>query len=354
MPGRVHPFTRCPNHGGVLFQAVCDPARRLPLSRVAGDSGPHRPPSLRPMSVPGGIGWETFLGGLVLVVLAVDAFVTVLHASSGAGPYTSLQNRVLWRVGRVVAAHLPGRRQVLSSSAPLMTLATPVAWITFLMVGFALLYHPVIGTFPADPPLEVRGWAASLYLSGYLTTTLGIGDVVPAGAVWRIAFVVQSALGFALFSASITYILAIYGRHTEDAALALHIHNLFRDSELADWGAEGSDHRRTIRSLAISMSGGLAEVNVAHEMYPILHYFHGRPERTLLVQVGRLIDLTEGAPEEERRGPVRPLERAISDFLDQMPFETAGQGSLRERHRCLVEAHGFDAQADDAITSAAG
>ncbi|NIQ59376.1 MAG: hypothetical protein GWN02_31790, partial [Gemmatimonadetes bacterium] len=184
------------------------------------------------------------------MVLVVDVFVTVLHASSGAGPYTSLQNRVLWRVSSAVAARLSGRRPVLASSAPLMALATPVAWMTFLTVGFALLYHPVIGSFPADPPLEVQGWAASIYLSGYLTTTLGVGDVVPAGAVWRIASVVQSALGFALFSASITYVLSIYGRHTADAALALHLHNLFRDSELGDWGAEGSEHRSTVRSLA--------------------------------------------------------------------------------------------------------
>lgn len=294
------------------------------------------------MGLDGAVGWQTLLGGLVLALLAVDAFVTVLHASSGAGPYTSLQNRILWRVGRAAAAHLPGRRLVLSSSAPLMALATPFAWITFLTVGFALFYHPVIGSFPADPATDGPRWVASLYFSGYVTATLGLGDMIPVGAVWRIASVTQAALGFGLFSASITYILSIYGRHTEDAALALQLHNLFDDTELSHWGAEGSDRRRMAQSLALSLSSRLAEVNVAHEQYPILHYFHGNPERALVVQVGRLIDFLDCAPDEERMGAGRPLERAVSDFLDQMPFDTSGSSPLRERHRRLLEAHGFD------------
>lgn len=279
----------------------------------------------------------TLLGVGLLTLLFVDAFVTVLHASSGAGPYTSLQNRVVWRAARGGASRLPGRDRVLSLAAPAMALATPVAWIALLTGGFTLLYRPALPTFTAQPPLEVGPWSAALYYAGYVTSTLGIGDITPSGTLWRLATVAHSALGFALFSAAITYVISIYDRHTDDAALALHIHNLFREGPgpgIEEWSPD----------LAATLAARLSTVNVAHRQYPILHYFHGDEAVSLPVQVGRLIRYVEDAPPEvrSRAGGIRALERAVEDFMDQMPFDLGGRGDtadLTEKHRRLLAAH---------------
>lgn len=274
------------------------------------------------------------LGGLaVLAILAVDAFVTILHASSGAGPFTTVQNRVIWRLLRSLA-HQGVSRRILSLAAPLMALATPAAWITLLTVGFALVYHPVVASFSAQPPLETGTWVEALYFSGYLTSTLGLGDVVPSGSLWRLSTVFHSAMGFAFFSAAITYILSIYGRYIEDAGLALDIHNLF--------GGEGFLAVERTDEIAREYAARLSMVNVGHRQYPILHYFHGGRSTSLTVQVGHLIDLIEAAPPASRGVGVRALEKAVDDFLDQMPFDVGGEQEdpgLRTRHRKLLQAH---------------
>lgn len=276
----------------------------------------------------------TSTGLAVLALLGVDAFITVLHAASGAGPYTSVQNRVVWRAFRGLAKRLPWRDATLSVAAPAMALATPAAWIAMLTLGFALLYLPAIPQFGAQPPFEVAPWTAALYYSGYLSSTLGIGDITPSGSVWRLVAVVHSALGFALFSAAITYVISIYGRHTDDAGLALHIHNLLRERE-GEPNACGPDVARTL-------AARLSTVNVAHRQFPILHYFHGERAVALPVQVGRLIECIEGTPTGARSSAIQVLERAVEDYMDQMPFDLDGDLAatrLRERHRRLLEAH---------------
>lgn len=279
---------------------------------------------------------ETFAGTAVLTLLAVDVFVTVLHASSGAGPYTAAQNRLVWGVARAVARTVPWPRTTLSIAAPAMALATPVAWITMLTLGFALLYLPVVSTFGHAAPAGDHAWVTALYYSGYLTSTLGIGDVVPSGATWRIGSSVHSALGFGLFSAAITYVLSIYTRHTEDVAFALHVYDMRHED-----GGVARD--RVDPELARSWAARLATVNVAHRQYPILHYFHGDPTWSLPVQVGRLIDMLKPSAGTEVSPAHRALERALGEFMDQMPFatETAAEGvaGLQERHRALLEAH---------------
>lgn len=291
--------------------------------------------------------WTILAGGLLLALLAVDAFLTVLHASTGGGPYTSLQNRVIWRLGTLLDGALAGRGTALSFAAPVMALATPVAWVTMLTAGFALLYLADLAAFSSQPPFTGPPWVEALYYSGYVTTTLGLGDVTPRSPGWRLAAIVHSGLGFALFSAAITYILTVYRRYTDGASLALHLHEALGPEFGVTWGEPGSGERRFAQRLALEATSALCGANVAHEQYPILHYFHPRPERSIVVQVGRLVDLVDAAPEEERR-PAGALSRSIETFLEQMPFATEGEpdetgASLRERHRRLLRAHRYPA-----------
>lgn len=277
---------------------------------------------------------EQIAGGIILAVLGADVFATVLHPSSGAGPYTSAQNRVVWWLTRALARLLPWRSGTLSFAAPLMAVATPAAWVAWLTLGFALVYHPVVPTFGQNPPATVGSWIAALYYSGYVTSTLGLGDITPVAAGWRMATVVHAALGFALFSAAITYILSIYRRHADDAALAAHIHDLTGDGGPTTGSAQDAD--------LCTLARELAGVNVAHRQYPILHYFHGPAETSLPVQIGRLIDFVEQV--ESGSGCGAALRGAIDGYLEQMPFSSAegdepGVAGLRRRHHDLLVAH---------------
>lgn len=69
-------------------------------------------------------------------------------------------------------------------------------------------------------------WTEALYYSGMAAATLGTGDIVPDLPALRLLAVMEALSGFALLSASLSYIMAIYnenGRKTTLAAeLALH------------------------------------------------------------------------------------------------------------------------------------
>lgn len=310
---------------------------------------PRRISALRPDGGVSTVWLATGAGTALVVLLAVDAFLTLLHASSGAGPYTAMQNRAIWSMARALARVAgPLRRPALSLAAPAMALATPLGWLLLLTVGFALLYLPVVDHFPAQPPVEVPSWLTSLYYSAYLTTTLGLGDVVPRGGLWRMATVLQAGLGFALFSGSITYILTIYRRYTDEASLALRLHGLFSgeggEEAPAARDPSGSEPTSAYAEpagdwLALDLAAAVSSVNVAHHQYPILHYFHGDDDRALTVQIGHLARLVEEPAGLSPRAR-RSLGRAVEEYLEHMPFST-GSGTLRERHAALLRAHGY-------------
>lgn len=58
---------------------------------------------------------------------------------------------------------------------------------------------------PAD-----TGWATAVYYSGFTLTTLGVGEIVPASAAYRLLTIAHAGIGFATFTMAIAYFLSVY------------------------------------------------------------------------------------------------------------------------------------------------
>ena len=97
---------------------------------------------------------------------------------------------------------------MLERCGPVSALSSILSWIALLVLGFSLLYYPAIGRFASEP--AGPDWAEALYYSGYVASTLGIGDLVAPTPTLRLLTVVEALGGYTLLGVSITYLVSIY------------------------------------------------------------------------------------------------------------------------------------------------
>ena len=222
------------------------------------------------------------LGVLLLLSVAQDVFQTVLFPASGRGVLRKPFETAVWRVFRRTAVWTRGRaqRSVLAYCGPAQIAVLLTVWFLVLVVGWALIYQPALGSgIVASSGQTDTGWATALYYSGFLITTLGTGDYIPTTGLWRILAIVETASGFVTITMIITYFLNVYGNLTTRNAFALGVYhrtaqtddaarfvaNLVDDADLPDARGYVSDTASVLR-----------EVLQSHLSYPVLRYFHYR------------------------------------------------------------------------------
>lgn len=232
------------------------------------------------------------LAGLaVLLLLGMDVFITVFHPAGHGGPLTRRQNGLVWALWRRVA---PGERrrrdEWLALGGPALAVLTPIIWAVVLVAGFALIYYPSMERFLVSPGALRAHWLEALYYSGYAAATLGTGDVVPDVPALRLLTVFEAFSGFALLSASLSYIFAIYRENGRKTTLASEL-SLRDEAEgsgrVARIGAERDEWLEDVARELLHVTG-------SHSQYPILHYFRpSDPNSSLTLQLGALVRMAE-------------------------------------------------------------
>ena len=175
--------------------------------------------------------------GLVLVAL-VDIFLAVLYARSGASLLSDRLNKVAWRLFRGVALALPGakgRGRLLAYAGPSLLILSITLWVVLLLVGFALIVHPALGSAirsTSDP--TSTDFATALYYAGFSLTTLGTGDIVPFTGFQRLLTVLMAGVGFSVLTLSLTFLTSVYSALVRRNTFALGLHH--RTAGTADAG----------------------------------------------------------------------------------------------------------------------
>src|SRR5947209_1074811 len=147
------------------------------------------------------------VGAVIVGLVLLDAFEGVVLPRQVTRPYRFARvfYRRSWEAWRLLTDHLPlGKRRqaLLSAYGPLSLLALFGLWALGLVIGFGLLQR----AFAPDG----RGLAESLYMSGTTFTTLGYGDVTPAGLAGRVLAVVESLLGLGFLAVVVGYLPVFY------------------------------------------------------------------------------------------------------------------------------------------------
>jgi hypothetical protein len=222
----------------------------------------------------------TILGAALLLLVAFDVYVTVLHAAGKPGPISDRLTRLVWYVSQRVASRLarPRRHRLLNAVGPLMMPMLVVVFVIMLVVGFALIYLPGMpDRFRFDEGTSISPWVDSLYMSGVTLTTVGYGDVSPKSVGMRFIALAEAASGLILISLTITYLISVYQALERKRVIALSFYHQ------AEGGADAvgyiAHHFVSARFIGIqsnlrTAARNLQEVLESHIEHPVIHYFH--------------------------------------------------------------------------------
>jgi hypothetical protein len=233
-------------------------------------------------------------GALLVLAVLVEAFeALVLPRRVTRGlRFTRLYYRTGWRIWTVVADLMPPghrREMLLSVFGPLSLLVLFAIWAAGLIVGFGLLHHAAAA--------RDGGLIDSIYFSGVTFTTLGYGDIAPAGWVSRVLAIVEGGTGFGFFAIVISYLPVLYQAFSRREALIALL-----DSRA---GSPPSAGRMLLRLPPTPGDGGVvgrfledaerwaAEVLEAQLSYPVLGYYRSQHDnQSWLVAMTCTLDLS--------------------------------------------------------------
>src|SRR5262245_19520998 len=152
--------------------------------------------------------------GIALIGLVLlDAFEAVVLPRRVTRPYrlARIYYRTSWRLWSFLACMIPiergprwrlARQSILGMFGPLSLLGLFAIWAVSLEIGFGLLQYVVAS--------DGRGLGDSLYLSGTTFTTLGYGDVTPAGTAGRLLAGAEALLGLGFLAVVVGYLPVFY------------------------------------------------------------------------------------------------------------------------------------------------
>ncbi len=216
-------------------------------------------------------------------------------------------------------------------------------WASGVAVGWALVYWPHLpGAFAfssALDPAEHSGPVDALYISLVIVATLGLGDIAPTEDWLRVVAPLEALVGFALLTATVSWVLGIYPALARRRALALRICHL-RRAGLTPRQLDSGIGATVLDDLACE----IARVCVDFAQYPESYYFHDGPGDTSLARtIKYAADLAEQAASATRgypvrgvrahRGTRRPHRRTRRPVPAYRRHPAAGSGRLRPRPR---------------------
>lgn len=298
------------------------------------------------------------IGAAILVFLTVDVFLTVFHAQGHAGPFTRLQTRAVWALARMAGVRRSGppRDALLGLAAPFMVVLTLALWVLLLVTGFALIYLPLVQTFLFSPGSLRAPWWEVIYYSGYTAATLGTGDMVADLPGLRLLTVLEAFTGFALLSASVTYMLAVYRELIAKRSLASNIAGYFRAGEGRVHEFMRADGRNEVARWTEGITTSLLHVMEAHFQYPVLHYYRSSdPDRALPLQLAPLLrTFDDDSPQQDQvaqhpslrsmRDAVRVYLTTVEDVFIPRRFHVAvdTDDGVQRAHRRLLAYMAYD------------
>lgn len=262
------------------------------------------------------------VGGAALVALTfLDAFMTTLDVSAGAGPVSSRVLALAWRTA-LRFHRRDSESSFLTGVGTVLLAGTVLLWVSGLWLGWTAVFlgsETVVSSTSRAP----AGVADVAYFSGFTVFTLGTGDFVLTDAGWRLVSSLASFSGLFLITLAITYLISVISAVVERRAIATHIHSLGDSaSDIVTRGWDGTRFTSQFQQHLATLTTALITSAEQHLAYPVLHYFHtGSGERSAPVAIADLDDalclLACGVAPDHRPDPnvVTALRYAIDRYV---------------------------------------
>ncbi len=272
--------------------------------------------------------------GVALIAAALRDIFETLFNPSGRGVLAGLIAHGVW-----TAAHRLHRgRGAPLYAGPLGYVCVLAGWTGMLAFGWALIFLPHMPdgfhfSGGLDPAMH-HALPDAIYVSLVNITSLGYGDISPEAGLLRILGPVETLFGLGLLTASISWLVSIYGALRRREAL-FHEVALLREAERR----LGEPLATAEPALAERMLASLGEQTIAVRRdlihLPITNYFQSAEDREAREDLHRFLrELIEQAASRERpRGLYLQAEimaMALDDFEQTLEAHRAAR---RFRHR---------------------
>lgn len=262
------------------------------------------------------------LGGVIVAFTLYDALLTTI-APRRAGPISKRLAHGWWQTSLRIYRKT-GVARVLSIAGPTILVLITILWVVGLWGGWTMIYsaHPdaVVNADTRIPATLLE----RVYYAGFVLFTLGTGDYVPNGDLWRMLTNVTTFTGLSVVTLALTFCLTAVGAIAFKRALAGTISNLGKgpgDILVSAWDGQkiaGLDQQ------LVQLASQVETHNQQDQAYPILHYFYSAEQRNALApSLGRLSEalfllhaVDPGVLPSP--GTVIPLRRAIDRLLDRI------------------------------------
>ena len=261
--------------------------------------------------------------GIALIAIALRDIFDVLFHPLGRG---IVARRVVLGVSWLGRRLSRGRGTIGLLAGPIGYGAVVATWAALLAVGWALVFLPHLPegfTFdPALNPAEHTGFLDALYVSLVNLTSVGYGDISAASPGLRILGPVETMFGLGLLTASISWLISIYGAISRRDSLANEVY-LAKEAEERLGKKLADADPALLESLLASFAEQLIRVRRDVIHFPITHYFRTEDEeRALAGLLPFLGSMAEEASEESRPVSLRVraeiLEETIDDFAETL------------------------------------
>ncbi|WP_431961830.1 potassium channel family protein [Actinacidiphila sp. bgisy160] len=281
----------------------------------------------------------TLVGAGTVGIILRDVFHTLWHPTRHGG-LSRFVMTVLWRL----SSRLSTRRRQAGLAGPLGMVTVVAMWASGVTLGWALIYWPhlpdAFSYATGLEPTEHAGFVDAVYVSLVTLATLGLGDIAPTAGWLRIAGPLEALVGFALLTATVSWILGIYPALARRRALALKISHIRTTDPTSDQLDSGSG--------AILLAGLATEVGrigVDLLQYAESYYFHdGQDTTSLAVHAEYATELAQRGCAAHRADvhlAANILTAALDDLaavLEQRFLHTAG--TTREIFQAYARDHG--------------
>ncbi|WP_029035011.1 potassium channel family protein [Salinimicrobium terrae] len=229
---------------------------------------------------------QIVIGLAIILFTYLDFFHTTL-SGNGFGYFSRIINQILNRI------MIQNRsRKIFKFSGISHLLLTTFFWMLLLFIGTYVVFTAgeemvVNGTtgLPATHPER-------FYFTGYVLSTLGIGDFVPGTDTSRILTGILAFSGFILITTGLTYLLSVLNAVLSKKQLSFLISTMGKDvEEIFNFYKEQDDLEYLI-SNASDLRQQILQNASSYIAFPMVNYFLSKEhESALIVQLARLYEV---------------------------------------------------------------
>lgn len=220
---------------------------------------------------------QIVLGLFIISLTFLDFFHTTL-SGNGFGFLAGWSNRLLNRI-----IILNKDRKIFLFSGMIHLLMTAFIWLLLLFTGTFLIFTSGEDMVVNGTSLLPANYYERFYFTGYLLSTLGIGDFIPGNSTSRIIAGILSFAGFILITIGLTYLLSVVQAVLKKKELAFYLSTLGKDIEEMFYLFKKEENLHTLMSDATNLRQKIFENASSYLSFPVVDYFLTKDRSSALV-----------------------------------------------------------------------